>query len=77
MERLLKTMGQDVHGSKPILEINPDHELINHLNFQQDQLDDWAQVLFDQAVLSEGGKLESPADYVKRINRLLAGRITG
>ncbi|HBE92319.1 MAG TPA: molecular chaperone HtpG, partial [Gammaproteobacteria bacterium] len=47
MERLLKTMGQDITGSKPILEINPDHDLIVRLNLDQKDVDDWAQVLFD------------------------------
>ena len=74
MERLLKTMGQDITGSKPILEINPDHDLIVRLNLDQKDVDDWAQVLFDQALLSEGGKLASPAEYVQRVNRLLTGK---
>jgi molecular chaperone HtpG len=74
MERLLKTMGQDISGSKPILEINPDHDLIIRLNLDQKDIADWSQVLFDQALLSEGGKLSSPADYVKRVNRLLTGK---
>ena len=71
MERLMKSMGQDIPGSQPIMEINPDHELISHMNEHQDELEDWSQVLFDQALLSEGGKLEAPADYERRINRLL------
>jgi len=74
MERLLKTMGQDIPGSKPILEINPDHDLIVRLNLDQKQVGDWAKVLFDQALLSEGGKLSNPAEYVQRVNRLLSGK---
>jgi len=75
MERLMKSMGQDIPGSQPIMEINPDHELISHMNEHQDELEDWSQVLFDQALLSEGGKLEAPADYVRRINRLLTSKL--
>ena len=62
-------------GSQPIMEINPNHELISHMNEHQDELEDWSQVLFDQALLSEGGKLEAPADYVRRINRLLTSKL--
>jgi molecular chaperone HtpG len=77
MERLLKTMGQDIQGAKPIMEINADHELIQHMDKHREDLDDWSQILFDQALLSEGGKLEAPADYVRRINRLLIGKLAG
>jgi molecular chaperone HtpG len=75
MERLMKTMGQEVPRSKPIMEINPDHELISYMDAHQDELKDWSEVLFDQAILSEGGKLEAPADYVRRINRLLTSKL--
>jgi molecular chaperone HtpG len=75
MERLMKTMGQEVPHSKPIMEINPDHDLITYMDAHQDELADWSEVLYDQAILSEGGKLESPADYVQRINRLLTSKL--
>ena len=71
LERIMKAMGQDAPSSKPILEINPEHPLIKGLKADDESLADWAQVLFDQAALSEGAQLKDPADYVKRINRLL------
>ncbi len=75
MERLMKSMGQDIPGSKPIMEINPDHDLITYMDAHQGELEDWSEVLFDQALLSEGGKLEAPADYVRRINKLLTSKL--
>jgi len=71
LERIMKAMGQDAPSSKPILEINPDHELVKKLNANSENFSDWAQVLFDQAALSEGAQISNPADYVKRVNRLL------
>lgn len=73
LERILKAAGQDVHASKPILEINPDHLLVKKLESESDEkrLADWANILFDQAMLSEGGQLEDPASFVKRLNNLL------
>ncbi|MFB2539037.1 MULTISPECIES: molecular chaperone HtpG [unclassified Acinetobacter] len=68
--RMLKQAGQDVPESKPILEINPTHPLVQKLN-ESTQFDDLANVLFDQAVIAEGGLPEDPAEYVKRINSLL------
>ena len=75
MERLMKSMGQEMPSSVPIMEINPDHDLITYMDEHKDNLDDWSQVLYDQALLSEGGKLEAPADYVRRINSLLTSKI--
>ncbi|MFW2437750.1 MAG: molecular chaperone HtpG [Arenicellales bacterium] len=75
MERLMKSMGQDIPGTAPIMEINPDHDLISYMDGHQDELEDWSEVLFDQALLSEGGKLEAPADYVRRINKLLTSKL--
>lgn len=75
MERLMKSMGQEIPGSAPIMEINPEHDLISYMDEHQDELEDWSQVLYDQALLSEGGKLEAPADYVRRINRLLTSKL--
>ena len=70
MVQMLKQMGQPVPESKPILEVNPSHPLIQKLETSS-QFDDLAQVIFDQALLAEGGQLEDPAAYVKRVNALL------
>ena len=68
--RMLKDAGQPVPDSKPILEINPSHPLVQKLQGSA-QFDDLANVIFDQAVIAEGGLPEDPAEYVKRINSLL------
>ena len=70
MMQMLKQMGQPVPESKPILEVNPNHPLIQKLE-SAEQFDDLAQVIFDQALLAEGGQLEDPAAYLKRVNALL------
>lgn len=70
MMQILKQMGQPVPESKPILEVNPNHPLIQKLE-SAEQFDDLAQVIFDQALLAEGGQLEDPAAYLKRVNALL------
>ena len=73
LERLLKQAGQDVPHAKPVLEINPGHMLVKRLAAEGDdaRAADLAHVLFDQALLAEGGKLEDPAAFVHRINRLM------
>ncbi|WP_338560164.1 molecular chaperone HtpG [Acinetobacter sp. KS-LM10] len=68
--RMLKQAGQDVPESKPILEINPEHPLVKKLDGSA-QFDDLANVIFDQAVIAEGGLPSDPAKYLKRINSLL------
>lgn len=68
--RMLKQAGQAVPESKPILEINPEHPLVKKLEGSS-QFDDLANVIFDQAVIAEGGLPDDPAEYVKRINSLL------
>ena len=68
--RMLKQAGQPVPEVKPILEINPEHPLVKKLE-SSDQFDDLANVIFDQALIAEGGLPEDPAEYVKRINQLL------
>ena len=68
--RMLKDAGQPVPDSKPILEINPSHPLVQKLQGSA-QFDNLANVIFDQAVIAEGGLPEDPAEYVKRINSLL------
>jgi molecular chaperone HtpG len=69
MERIMKSLGQDVPDTKPILEINPKHALVKKLKTKIDK--DLVQVLFDQAVLSEGGQLKEPAEFIKRMNKLI------
>lgn len=70
MVQMLKQMGQPVPESKPTLEVNPNHPLIQKLETSE-QFDDLAQVVFDQAVLADGGQLDDPAGYLKRVNALL------
>ena len=72
LARLLKQAGQGAPDSKPILEVNPEHPLVKKLE-SDPRFDDFAQLLFDQAWLAEGGQLEEPASYVQRVNRLLVG----
>ncbi|MEZ0246412.1 MAG: molecular chaperone HtpG [Methylophilaceae bacterium] len=74
LERLLKAAGQNAPSTKPILEINPQHSLVTRLKGESDdaRFADWAHLLFDQALLAEGGQLEDPASFVKRLNSLLA-----
>jgi len=69
--RMLKAAGQQAPDTKPILEINPEHPLLLKLKSNDQHFDEWTQVLFDQALLAEGGQLNDPAAYVKRINQLL------
>jgi molecular chaperone HtpG len=73
LERMLKAAGQKVPGSKPILEINPHHPLVQRLKYETDQVSfgDWSHLLFDQALLAEGGQLDDPASFVKRLNELM------
>ena len=71
LARLLKQAGQAAPESKPVLEVNPDHALVKKLDGSV-HFHDLAQILFDQAVLAEGGMPEDPAAYVKRVNALLA-----
>ncbi|MCW5632720.1 MAG: molecular chaperone HtpG [Rubrivivax sp.] len=75
LARLLKQAGQSAPAGKPILEINAEHALVKKLDSAEgsERFDDLAQVLFDQAVLAEGGQLEDPAAYVRRVNALLTG----
>ena len=70
MVQMLKQMGQEVPDIKPTLEVNPNHPLIQKLE-SSEQFDDLAQVIFDQALLADGGQLDDPAAYLKRVNELL------
>ena len=69
--RMLKAAGQQAPDTKPILEINPQHPLVLKLKYEDKQFDDWVTILFDQALLAEGGQLQDPAAFVKRINQML------
>ncbi|MBX9916566.1 MAG: molecular chaperone HtpG [Nitrosomonas sp.] len=71
LERLLKSAGQNVPHAKPILEINPHHPMLQRLKNEVENFEDWSHLLFDQALLAEGGQLEDPAAFVKRLNELL------
>ncbi|HNU12492.1 MAG TPA: molecular chaperone HtpG, partial [Rubrivivax sp.] len=71
LARILKAAGQNAPVSKPILEINPNHPAVLRLKYEEKHFDDWAAVLFDQALLAEGGTLDDPATFVKRINQLM------
>lgn len=74
LERLLKSAGQKVQHAKPILEINPQHPMVQKLKSEVDNFQDWCHLLFDQALLAEGGQLEDPAAFVKRLNELLLSK---
>mgnify|MGYP000036958957 CR=1 FL=1 len=73
MQRILQAAGQQVPVSKPVFEINPEHTLIKRLHdIQDDNLFElWVTMLFEQAVLAEGGQLDNPADFINRVNKLL------
>ncbi|GGY06852.1 molecular chaperone HtpG [Massilia dura] len=72
--RMLKAAGQNAPESKPILEINPNHPLVTRLKYESAEdgkFGDWSHLLFDQALLAEGGTLADPAAFVKRMNEML------
>jgi molecular chaperone HtpG len=69
--RILKAAGQKVPDSKPILEVNPEHAIVARLQRGDARFDAWAGLLFDQALLAEGGQLEDPAGFVRRTNDLM------
>jgi molecular chaperone HtpG len=73
LERMLKAAGQKVPTSKPILEINLHHPIVQRLERETDdaRAADWSHILFDQATLAEGGQLDDPAAFVKRLNELM------
>ncbi len=71
LQRILKAAGQQAPASKPILEINPKHPAVQRLKFEETRFDDWANLLLEQATLAEGGSLDDPAGFVKRINDLM------
>jgi molecular chaperone HtpG len=73
LERMLKAAGQKVPAFRPVLEINPQHPIVRRLKDESDEgrFSDWSHILFDQATLAEGGQLEDPARFVKRLNELM------
>lgn len=71
--RMLKASGQAAPESKPILEINPNHPLVQRLKYEDGKFNDWSSILFDQAMLAEGGTLTDPAGFVKKLNDMLLG----
>jgi len=71
LARILKAAGQKVPQAAPILEINPGHAIVRRLKAGDPALADWAGLLFDQALLAEGGQLDDPAGFVRRSNALL------
>lgn len=77
MQKMLKQAGHDVPDIQPVLEINPGHPIIELLKTDNDtaQLNEWSQVLFEQAMLAEGGQLDDPAGFVARMNALYLARI--
>jgi len=79
LQRLLKAAGQDVADIKPIFELNPEHRLVMRLKTESDvaRFQELVTILFDQAILAEGGQLKDPAVFVSRINKLLLESIAG
>ena len=73
--RMLKAAGQSAPDVKPILEINPHHPLVQRLKYEEAKFDDWSSLLFDQAMLAEGGRLADPAGFVRKLNDMLLGKI--
>ncbi len=73
LERMLKAAGQKVGSTKPVFELNPKHPMVKRLNSEEDnrKFKEWSLILFDQALLAEGGQLDDPGAYVKRLNKLL------
>lgn len=74
LQRMLKAADQQTPTFKPILEVNPEHTLVKALRTDSIDFSDWCHLLFDQALLAEGGTLDNPAEFVKRINTLLIAR---
>jgi molecular chaperone HtpG len=73
MQRIMKEAGHAMPSSKPFLEINPDHPIVKKMDAEKSKkkFDDWSDILFDQALLAEGGQLEDPASFVAKLNKML------
>ena len=78
MQKILKTAGHGMPAGQPTLEINADHALVKRLNDEKDddKFSDWTRILFEQAVLAEGGELADPYAFVTRLNKML-GELSG
>jgi molecular chaperone HtpG len=77
LARILKAAGQKAPEAKPILEVNPRHPVVLRLKYEEAKFEDWAAVLFDQALLAEGGQLDDPASFVRRVNDLMLAMSAG
>lgn len=79
LERILKEAEQAVPTAQPVMEINPEHPIVARLKNETDdeRFSDWSRILFDQALLAEGGKLDDPAGFVKRLNTLMLAMAGG
>ena len=77
LERILKAAGQAIDHSRPIIEINPQHFMVRRVLEAKEKArrNDWANIVFEQALLSEGGRLEDPAGFVKRLNELVLSEL--
>ncbi len=75
LQKLMKQAGHEIPSSKPVLEVNPQHPLFVHLEAEKDEsrFSDWSHLLFEQAMLAQGGQLENPSVFVKRLNGILVG----
>lgn len=73
MQHLMRQAGHEMPTTKPVLEINPLHPLVQRMENEQveDRFEDWTKILFDQAILAEGGQLEDPAGFVSRLNQMI------
>ena len=73
MQHLMKQAGHAMPSTKPVLEINPSHAFVKRMESEQveDRFEDWAKILFDQAILAEGGQLDDPATFVNRLNQMI------
>ena len=71
LQRLLKSAGQKMPTDAPVLELNPHHPLVQRLKYEDAKLGDWSQLLLEQAQLAEGGQLDDPAGFVRRLNQML------
>src|SRR5436190_4980206 len=76
LARILRSAGQKVPAAQPILEVNPTHAIVTRLKPDDARFADWAALLYEQALLAEGGQLDDPAGYVKRANSLMLGLVS-
>jgi molecular chaperone HtpG len=72
MQQLLKQAGHELPSTKPVLEVNPTHPILDLMDKEQDdeRFNDWAHLLLDQALLADGGQLDDSAGFVKRMNQM-------